>query len=167
MRTARAAAASGSITCHFNLLSGSDFVNQIAEQRYVLVARKPTGWYSTRRLLQSDLLVVSVNRAFSIHLKPSFALALRATIRSELSFLVLSEWAKCRTARHAIKPTDFELRKHAAAARDDATDVDELVQVFIANIADLARLGALGQSLDANKNLLCYAFAEMWGHAGR
>jgi hypothetical protein len=83
-------------------------------------------------------LVIPVDGALGIHLKTALALALRATIRPELSFLVLNKRPERRTALQAIKPCDFELGKHATATSNDTTDVDEMVQVLIANIAYLS-----------------------------
>ena len=112
--------------------------------------------------MQSDLLVVPVDRAFGIHLEPALALALRAATRPELSLLILDKRPECGHASHAVKPTDFKLREHAAATRDYTADVDKLVQVQIADVADVARRGALGKPFDSNKDFLGDSLTARW-----
>lgn len=104
--------------------------------------------------MQSDLLVVPVDRAFGIHLEPALALALRAAIRPKLSLLILGKRPECRHTGHAVKPTDLKLRKHATATGYHTADVDKLVQVQIADVTDVSRRGALGKSFDSNKDFL-------------
>ena len=108
--------------------------------------------------MQRNFLVIPVDGSFSVHLKTPFALTLRTAIRSKFSLLILHKRPKHGTAGHAVKPADLQLRKHAAATRDYTADVDELVQVLVADVADVAGMGARGQSLDSNVNLLGDAF---------
>ena len=144
----------GQVTCHFNLLPRPDFIDEVAQQRHVLVARQTTCGDRARRLLQRDLLVVSVDGALGVDLETPFALALRAAVGSELALLVLNERAKGRHTGHAVKMGDLELGKHAAATRDYSADVDELVQVLVADVADVARPWGHRQLFHPNVDLL-------------
>ena len=69
----------------------------------------------------------------------------------ELPLLVLCERPKRRAASAAVEPHDLQLREHVAASRDDAADVDEHVQVFVADVAQVAGFGALGQASDEGR----------------
>ena len=74
--------------------------------------------------------------------------------------MVLGERPKRCAAGAAVKPHDLELRKYVAATRDNTTDVDEHVQVLIADVAQMTSFGALGQPPDAHEDFLGDAVAE-------
>ncbi len=69
----------------------------------------------------------------------------------EILLLIMGERPKRRAASAAVEPHDLQLREHVAASRDDTTDVDKHVQVFVADVAQVAGFGALGHAPVARK----------------
>jgi hypothetical protein len=149
----------GKHTRDFYLLPRSYFVNEITQQRYILMPWQPSRRNGPRRFLQSDLLVVPVNCALSIDVECSFALALHAAIRPKFPFLILDKWPKGGHAGSAVKPGDLKLRKHATSTGHNTSNVNKLIQVLVSDIADVAGGRALGQRFDAHENFICNSFA--------
>jgi hypothetical protein len=152
----------GKHTRDFYLLSRSYFVNEIAQQRNILMPWQPSRRNGPRRLLQSDLLVISVNCALSIDDETSFALALHAAIRPKFPFLILDKRPKGGHAGLAVKPGDLKLWKHATSTGHNTSNVNQLIQVLVSNIADVAGGRALGQRFDAHENFIRNALTERW-----
>jgi hypothetical protein len=67
-------------------------------------------------------------------------------VKPELPLLILGERPKRCVAVAAVKPYDLQLREHVAASRDNTADVDEQVQVFVANVAQVAGIRAVGHA---------------------
>ncbi len=120
---------------------------------------KPSRRNGPRRLLQSDLLVVPVNCALGIDGETSFALALHAAIGPKFPFLILHKRPKGGHAGLAVKPGDLKLWKHATSTGHNTSNVNELIQVLVSDIADVAGGRALGQRFDAHEYFIRNSFA--------
>jgi hypothetical protein len=68
--------------------------------------------------------------------------------------LILDKRPKGGHAGLAVKPRDLKLRKHATSTGHNTADVNELVQMLVSDVADVARGGALGQRFDAYENFI-------------
>jgi hypothetical protein len=107
---------------HFNLLSRLCLVNEIPEKNDLSVAGQSTSGDSARRLLESEFLVVSVDRLLRVEGEGTTRLAALAVADLDLDIGLLLEGSQGLATLGAVKLDILELGENAGSSSNDTTD---------------------------------------------
>ena len=107
-------------TGDLDLLAGLCGVDQVPQKDDFAVSWETSSRDCTRRLLQSKLLVVSVNRLFAVDGERSTRLTVLTEAEFDLRVTVLVERSESDTTLGAVKLDVLELREDTSPASDDA-----------------------------------------------
>ena len=133
----------------------------LTEEKGVLGPGKPSCGHASGRLLDGHPLVVLVQGLLHVDLEGSLALALWAGARLDLLVLGLDERAEDIVALVAVVLDHAQLGQHAGGGGDNPRGADQLVEVQLAQGADLLDQGQVG---DADVDFLKQKIANEMGN---
>ena len=107
-------------TGDLDLLAGLCGVDQVPQKDDFAVSWETSSRDCTRRLLQSKLLVVSVNRLLAVDRERSTRLAILTEAEFDLRMTVLVERSESDATLGAVKLDVLELREDTSPASDNA-----------------------------------------------
>lgn len=138
-------------TSNLYAFSRPGLVNKVVKKDDVLAPRDPTGRNLARHFLESDPLVVLVDRLGAVELEGSVGMAVCTSGGLEVAIVVHAERAQNVPAPYAVVLGELQLRLDASSAGYDTADLDEGVEVHLPEVPETVRDGEVG---DADEDLV-------------